>query len=371
MKPYYIGVLSGTSADGVDAALVSIGKRDIQLIETLELGYPDDLRKAILNLLHGQSAPFEEVAILDNKLGHHFARACLELMSKAKVKAQEIRAIGSHGQTVRHQPTGDITYTIQIADPNRIAELTGVTTVADFRRRDIAAGGQGAPLVPAFHYALFYTDEKPRVVANIGGIANVTLLIPQEPVIGFDTGPGNTLIDAWSNQKRHIPYDAGGKWASIGTCHQGLLEQLLTMPFFQEKPPKSTGPEMFNIAWLEETLKKVFNNNTVLSDEDIQATLTELTAQSLCQALLQQNVPKSSELILTGGGAHNAYLRERIAAHWQGTVCRSDAYGISPDWVEAMAFAWLAHQTLEHQPGNLPAVTGAKRPCILGGIYLA
>ncbi len=366
----YVGLLSGTSVDGIDAALIHSDNNNITLMATHQLAYPTATQQILLQLLHGDdSVSFTTVATLDAELGNHFAQACLELLDNANVATKDVMAIGCHGQTIRHCPNADIAYTLQIGDPNRIAEHTQITTVADFRRRDIAAGGQGAPLVPAFHQAVFADPTQPRVVANIGGIANIAVLTLNKPIIGFDTGPGNTLLDAWSQHKRRIAFDKNGSWAASGTCCDALLDKLLSLPFFCQQPPKSTGPELFNLTWLQTALADLANDHISISDADVQATLTELTAISLCNAAITHT--NTAELILCGGGTHNRYLCERIQTHWPNRVCTSNDYGVAVDWVEAMAFAWLAQQTLQHQPGNVPNVTGATHPCVLGGIYPA
>ncbi len=271
---------------------------------------------------------------------------------------------------MRHYPHQPHRFTMQIGDPNTIAAETGITTVADFRRKDVALDGQGAPLVPAFHQHMLSSSQTNRVIANIGGIANITLMphAYEGPVIGFDTGPGNVLMDAWINTHQKENHDQGGQWGAQGTVHVELLEHLLADDFFKLSPPKSTGREHFNLPWLQKHLQKV---NKKITPVDVQATLAELTARSIIAAV-NQSLPHG-EILICGGGAHNHYLMSRLRELGKPsfTVDSTQKYGIDPDWVEAMAFAWLARQTLNRKPGNLPSVTGAKRAAILGGVYYA
>jgi len=286
------------------------------------------------------------------------------------VSAAQIIAIGSHGQTIRHRPPGspEGTFTLQIGDPNLIAELTGINTVADFRRRDMAAGGQGAPLVPAFHRAIFHSPNKNRVIVNIGGMANITWLPAQGPVIGFDTGPGNVLMDTWIAEHLGKSYDQDGAWATSGQVCTTLLAELLAEPYFKMLAPKSTGRENFNRSWLEDHLRRLVSTPAL---GDIQATLLELSAITIADSIkgLDQ-IPK--EVFVCGGGAYNTALMQRLARLMpQDSVASTAALGVDPQWIEAMAFAWLAQQTLNHRPGNLREVTGATREVILGGVYYA
>ncbi|MGH8307500.1 MAG: anhydro-N-acetylmuramic acid kinase, partial [Gammaproteobacteria bacterium] len=288
-------------------------------------------------------------------------------LKQSRLSNQDIRAIGSHGQTVRHRPGGPHPFSLQIADPNIIAARTGIATVADFRRRDMALGGQGAPLVPAFHHAVFADPNETRAVINIGGIANLTLLSAQNgPVSGFDTGPGNLLMDAWSREHLHAPYDENGTFAASGNVDEILLRRLLADEYFQRPPPKSTGREHFSQAWLGKALV-----DTKLPAADVMATLCELTARCIADAVRKQT-PRVSRVLLCGGGIHNAHLVKRLAALLPACeLSTTNEFGIAPDWVEAMAFAWLARETLARRPGNLPAVTGAREPAVLGAIYPA
>ncbi len=362
---YYIGLMSGTSLDAVDAALVSFSDKQCELQQQLALPVPNAMRRQALALLTPGENELQRMAQLDVLFGRLFAEAVNTLLETSAVSPTQIKAIGSHGQTLRHYPDADCPSTLQIGDPNIIAELTGITTVADFRRRDMAAGGQGAPLVPAFHEAMLRSPRENRLVLNIGGIANLTLLPadPAQAVTGFDTGPGNGLMDAWMEHHRQTPMDANGDWAASGRVDEALLKRLLDDDYFRQPPPKSTGREVFNLDWLATKT----DDSTL--PEDVQATLAEFTALSIARAV-HDYAPDYSQLLICGGGVHNAYLRSRLAAalpqHYLGSTAEK---GLHPDWVEAMAFAWLAKQTLEGRAGNLPAVTGARRPVILGAIY--
>jgi anhydro-N-acetylmuramic acid kinase len=281
-----------------------------------------------------------------------------------------VRAIGSHGQTVRHEPDGDHPFSVQIGDPNVIAEITGITTIADFRRRDIAAGGQGAPLVPAFHAAVLRSSDEDRVALNIGGMANITVL-PRDPaqaVTGFDTGPGNVLMDAWAARHLGTPLDSEGRWAGSAPRDEALLAVLLSDEYFQRQPPKSTGREHFNMTWLEARLAQL---GTAPEPAQVQASLAALTALS-CAAAIQRYAPRTQQVLVCGGGVHNVTLLQQLTDALPGVrVASTQTQGLDPDWVEALAFAWLAQQTLAGKPGNLPSVTGARAPVVLGGIYSA
>jgi len=365
----YIGLMSGTSLDAIDAVIVHFRDGRCQLQQHLALPISDDIRQQALSLLTPGENELARLCQLDVQLGRLFAEAVQALLVQADLDASAISAIGSHGQTLRHYPDTEFPTTLQIGDPNIIAEQTGITTVADFRRRDMAAGGQGAPLAPAFHQTMLRDERYNRVILNLGGIANVTLLPadPAQPVTGFDTGPSNALMDSWIQTHLQQTYDAKGAWAASGKINNTLLEQLLNEAYFQQPPPKSTGRETFNLAWLEQQLR----NFSALSAEDIQATLAELTAISIAQAI-NKYAPDTEQVLVCGGGVHNTYLMQRLAAHLPQQQLRStQELGIAPDWVEAMAFAWLAKQTLEGQAGNLPGVTGAQQPVVLGGIYPA
>ncbi|GGO88518.1 anhydro-N-acetylmuramic acid kinase [Marinobacterium nitratireducens] len=363
----YLGLMSGTSLDSVDAVVVEYNGRDLDLIASHSEPFPSDLRHRTLALMHPGDDEIERLGRLDLELAELFARAANNLIDATSLERSSIRAIGSHGQTVRHRP--DAGFTLQIGDPNLIAERTGITLVADFRRRDMAAGGQGAPLVPAYHRALFHDAGVDRIIANIGGMANVTLLRADSshPVTGYDTGPGNVLLDSWIGRHRQLEYDRDGAWAASGQILPTLLERLLDLPFFDAPAPKSTGREQFNPNWLDACIRDADCGQA--QPADVQATLLELTARSLSREI-GASLDAGGEIYLCGGGSHNKYLLQRLQALLEPYEVRTTAaLGQDPDWVEACAFAWLAARTLEGQSGNLPAVTGARGERILGAIY--
>ncbi len=358
--------MSGTSVDGIDAALVDFSGNAIKLIAFDYQSFDSHIRDKIQAISHADAVvSLNDYGSLDAQLGHLFSQAVDALISKAKLPASAIKAIGSHGLTVYHSPDGHWPFSLQIGDPNIIAEHTGITTVADFRRRDIAAKGQGAPLVPAFHQAVFSDTNENRCIVNIGGIANITVLPKHEnaPVTGFDTGPGNTLMDLWINKFHGSSYDKNGAWAQSGSVNHELVGQLKQDPYFSALPPKSTGKEYFSLSWLYQLV-----DVSQFKPEDIQASLCLLTATTIADAI-KQHSPATERVLICGGGIHNAYLFELIHQQLECPVESTADYGIHPDHVEAVAFAWLARQTLNHLPGNLKEVTGAKNSVILGGIY--
>ncbi|MEI6413945.1 MAG: anhydro-N-acetylmuramic acid kinase [Pseudomonadota bacterium] len=367
----YVGLMSGTSLDGLDAVLVDFGDFPPVTLASRFSPFDSGLRDALRALATGQlttPAPdlLDHLGYLDSQLGDWLADAILALLATAGLSPRQVRAIGSHGQTVRHRPQGPHPFTLQIGDPHRIAERTGIPVVADWRRRDMAAGGQGAPLVPAFHARLFRSTQETRAVLNLGGIANLTCLPadPSRPVLGFDTGPGNTLLDAYARQVLGTFYDAGGRLAAAGQVDVTALAAWLADPYFAKSPPKSTGPEYFHPAWAERVL-----GETLLKDADRQATLVELTAASVAQAL-QDALPDCQRLLVCGGGVHNLHLMSRLAARVTGmTVEDTGVWGVDPDFMEATAFAWLAQETLAGRPGNLPSVTGARHAVVLGVVH--
>lgn len=367
MSELYIGMMSGTSLDGIDAVLVDFGE-NMRLVGTHTIAMPDDLRTCLGELCQNGPDEIERMGRLDVELGELFATAALGVLKSSEHLASEIRAIGSHGQTIRHRPVGSHAFTLQIGDPNVIAERTGISVVADFRRRDMAAGGQGAPLVPAFHAAAFAHATRNRIILNLGGVANITVLPAGQPdkATGFDTGPANLLMDAWSMACRGQAYDAGGEWAASGDVNSRLLARLLTHPFLARAAPKSTGREDFHPDWLRTELDSLPDR---VSDADVQATLLELTTESVARAITGLNLAPG-DLFLCGGGAQNTALWHRLTSRlpdW--SVDSTTTLGLAPSWVEATAFAWLARQRLTGQPGNLPAVTGAAGFRVLGGIY--
>ncbi len=368
----YIGLLSGTSMDGVDVCLADLGNPNPLLIGTHHRPYPADLLTELRALASPQATEgVRRLGRLDAWIGEIFADSVLQLLEQTGIRASEVRAIGSHGQTLWHAPHADWPYTLQIGDPHRIAERTGIAVVADFRRRDVAAGGQGAPLVPPAHSALFGNAEETRIVANIGGIANITVLPRREAssrVQGFDTGPGNTLMDAWILRHHGQAYDRDGAWAQEGQPQEDLLARLLDEPYFALPAPKSTGPELFNLDWLQARAGGLLRE---LAPEDVQATLLELTARTLVGAA-RTAAPESGLMLVCGGGAYNAALMRRMQALAGEMRVESTAdHGVEPAWVEALAFAWLARQTMEGLPGNLPQVTGARGERVLGAIFPA
>jgi anhydro-N-acetylmuramic acid kinase len=357
--------MSGTSLDGVDAVIGEIDPNgQIRLLHTHYLPYPDPLRDQLLALHAPQPDEIHLAAVAANELARLYAEACKELLYG--IAPETVRAIGCHGQTLRHCPADG--YTLQIGNAALLVELTGITVVNDFRSRDIAAGGQGAPLVPAFHAQVLRNPEIHRVIVNIGGIANITDLPANGEVRGWDTGPGNMLLDAWIRRHKGAHFDRDGAWAASGTVHNALLTTLTHHPYLAQSPPKSAGREQFNLALLDETLDRL---NQTLSPANVQATLLEFTAISLCDAV-NRECPGTQELYVCGGGAHNRTLMQRISALLPNIeVATTSTLGIDPDWVEALAFAWLARQTLHHATGNLPSVTGARGERILGAIYPA
>jgi anhydro-N-acetylmuramic acid kinase len=366
---YYIGIMSGTSLDGVDVALVDIkGNNDFAVIAAITIPFPPSLHILLQRLIVKQHCDLKEFGALDVALGQFFAHAVNELLSRHEISHNDIDAIGSHGHTVYHAPEDELPFSLQIGNPSFIAELTGITTVADFRQRDIAAAGQGAPLVPAFHQALFSTPKQTRLILNIGGIANATLLQPKQTVIGFDTGPGNGLMDAWIAQHLGQAYDQGGEWAESGQSNPTLLQKMLADPYFSKAIPKSTGREYFNLAWLQAQLDQFAQPIDIV---DIQATLLSLTVTSIADAI-KQYASNTQGLYVCGGGVHNKQLMQLLGkALPEVTVCSTAELAIDPDSVEATAFAWLAYRTVHQKSGNLPSVTGANRAVILGGIYSA
>lgn len=356
--------MSGTSLDGVDAVLAEVSLTgQTRLIHSHYLPYADSLRSQLLALHAPQPNEIHLAACAGNDLARLYAQAVNELLHSAAPTT--VRAIGCHGQTLRHRPADG--YTLQIGNAALLAELTGISVVADFRSRDIAAGGQGAPLVPAFHAQMRHPLIH-RVIANIGGIANISDLPISGMVRGWDTGPGNMLLDAWIKRHNGEHYDRNGAWAASGTVQTKLLNTLLDHTFLKQAPPKSAGREQFNLDGLDATLSAM---NQAIEPADVQATLLEFTAISLCNAV-KHECSGAQELYVCGGGAHNGLLMQRIRACLPAIqVMSTTALGIDPDWMEALAFAWLARQTLHHAPGNLPSVTGARGERILGAIYPA
>ncbi|WP_313243323.1 anhydro-N-acetylmuramic acid kinase [Stenotrophomonas sp.] len=366
--PLYLGLMSGTSADGIDAALVQFpAEGGCRFVHGHTHPWDPTLRADLIALGEGGDiTSLDALGRIDAEVGIQFAAAANALLLASGVQRAQVRAIGSHGQTVRHRPLGDPAFTWQLGDANRLAELTGITTVADFRRRDVAAGGHGAPLMPAFHLAMLGTTGEDRAVLNLGGIANLTL-IPREGVPrGFDTGPANALMDAWCQRHRGVPFDADGAFSASGQVDEPLLAHWRADPWFALPPPKSTGREQFHLAWAEAAM-----DGEARSPADVQATLLELTAATVADALLA-HLPGAARLLVCGGGVRNPALLRRLGARLPGVVIESSAvHGLDPDYLEAMGFAWLAQRTLDGLPGNLPSVSGARGPRILGAIHPA
>ena len=368
----YVGLMSGTSLDGADVAIVDFAEFPPALRYCSTTPYSPSIRDRLLDLCRSQTTSLDQLYSLDAELGEIYAGVVNVALAKAGIAANQIIAIGCHGQTIRHSPDSAMPYTAQIGDPNRIAVLTGISTVADFRRKDIALGGQAAPLAPAFHRFLFRSSEEDRAVVNIGGIANLSYLPADnaKAILGFDTGPGNTLLDYWTEQHRNASYDDGGVWARSGQVNTELLERMINRePYFHHAAPKSTGTEYFNPSWLMAFLDETTND--ALAPAEIQATLVELTVTTIAGAL--QALPsRVQNCYLCGGGARNQYLVERLArALPECNVFTTAALGLDPDFVEASAFAWLARERINRRVGNVPAVTRAQQASILGGIYAA
>lgn len=364
MPQLFIGIMSGTSLDGIDVALCDLGADKCQVIATHFLAYPQEIKAQLLKLHTPSHNELEITALTANALAALYADAVNALLAKQNLAASAITAIGSHGQTIRHRP--EFGFTLQIGNSALLAELTNITVVSDFRSRDIAAGGQGAPLVPAFHQAVFGSAQSNRALINIGGIANITYLAKNGDVLGFDSGPGNMLLDAWIKQHLGKDYDANGAWAATGNVIEPLLLQMMAEPYFALAPPKSTGRDLFNDEWLAKHL-----STHHYEPRDVAHTLLALTARTIHDALAQFCGDVEC-VYLCGGGAHNALLIQHLQQLLGNTKLSTTAeLGVGVDWVEAAAFAWLAKQTIDCKPSNLPAVTGAKGLRVLGAIYYA
>ncbi len=368
MPELYIGLMSGTSLDGIDASLVEFKNGLIKSLAFNYFPYDDSVKEKILHLSQPNTPILlNKYGATDAMLGSLFANACNSLLNHSNIPSSEITAIGCHGQTIYHAPNISSAFSLQIGDPNIIAEETGITTIADFRRRDIAAGGQGAPLVPAFHRAIFEQNidlTKQNIsIVNIGGIANITHLSKQKTT-GFDTGPGNGLMDYWIQKNLNTPYDEDGTWAHSGKIDRELVDQLKQDPYFKLSPPKSTGKEYFSPAWLEKKFTLLSNYQA----EDIQASLCQFSAETISESI-KNHAPLTHQTLICGGGVHNKTLMKSIKNNLDHPVSSTASFGVNPDHVEAMAFAWLARQTINNMPGNITEVTGAKTPVILGGIY--
>ncbi len=360
----YLGLMSGTSLDGVDVVIADFAESPPAILYSATSPYPGPIRQRLRDLCRGQTTTVAALYSLDAELGELYAGVANQALAQAGIDAAAVTALGCHGQTIAHGPDSPFPYTAQIGDPNRISTLTGITTVADFRRKDIALGGQAAPLAPAFHRFMFASDQENRIVLNIGGIANLSWL-PADggSVLGFDTGPGNTLCDYWIERHLERAFDDRGDWARGGRVIEDMLRSMLeNEAYFGAEPPKSTGTEYFSPEWLQAFLRAEFDV------QDVQATLVELTARTVADAITR--LPAAANCYVCGGGAHNRYLLERLQQHLPRTAVQTtESLGLDPDFVEAAAFAWLARERINLRPGNIPGVTLARREAVLGGIY--
>ncbi|MCF6764735.1 anhydro-N-acetylmuramic acid kinase [Thiotrichales bacterium 19S3-7] len=367
---FYLGIMSGTSLDAIDCVIVSFDQITPQIITTQSIEFPNQLKKRLLNLINAAEGSLKEIGTLDTQLGELYAYAANQIIHHSNVSHSDITAIGCHGQTIYHQPNQPYPFTWQLGNMQLIAKTTNLTTIGDFRRLDMAYGGQGAPLAPAFHQAVFKSDHEKRVIVNLGGIANISCLNPKcNDVIGFDTGPSNALLDLWyqSIYQHDKTYDDQGRWAASGMVYEQLLNLLLTDPYFKKSYPKSTGKEYFNQKWLNSYLTQIDNP---LKPEDIQATLSQLTAKTIANAILKAQ-PETESVYLSGGGAYNTDLVKRLKLELQPiSVDTTETLGIAPTWVEASLIAWLSMMRLEHRVSNLTSVTGADEQLSLGTIYL-
>ncbi len=365
-RAYYIGLISGTSIDGIDCALVRFEADRPVLQACLAHPFPEQLRIRLFSLCQQSDSSLQAIGEADIAVGQQFAAAVSELLAREHLESDQVEAIGSHGQTIYHKPGKPLPFSLQIGDPSTIAFNTGITTVADFRAKDLAAGGEGAPLAPLFHRAVFTSAQHARVIVNLGGIANISVIAGNHDFLGYDTGPANALMDYWIDRHLHQPIDLQGQWAASGQVIDALLELMLEDPYFAAPEPKSTGREYFNGAWLESRLAELTGP---VAPADVQATLLELTASTVATEI--ENQLAAEQVYVCGGGVHNAALMKRLQQLLPDSEVASTAsLGIPPDWVEAMTFAWLARQRLAGIAQDTPAITGATRPVVLGGVYL-
>jgi anhydro-N-acetylmuramic acid kinase len=360
-SPLYIGLMSGTSVDAIDAVIAQIDDK-CSLIASHSHPIPAKLKTEIRNLFLPGDNEIERMGRLDSELALLYGDAVDQLLKQADLNASDIRAIGCHGQTIRHRPPA---FTLQIGDANRLAAITGIDVVADFRRRDMALGGEGAPLAPAFHHA-FLSGGEPRAILNLGGIANLTYLVPEKDVIGFDVGPANALLDAWAQRHTQREYDDKGSWAEQGEVSDDLLSACLAEPYLGQAAPKSSGKELFNIEWLAEKLSTL---SKPIEPVDVQATLNIFTVETIAQALEQEQ--HAFAVYACGGGIHNSHLINCLSERLGAQVQSTSALGLDPDWLEALCFAWLAERFIEGKPGNIPSVTGARDSAVLGSLHPA
>lgn len=360
MTERYIGIMSGTSMDGVDVALCTINADRCTLVSALEYPFDAQLKETIL-LMINNGTTLQQVGQLHHRLGQLFGEAVNALLEREKIDPKLVKAIGCHGQTLWHEPGGKYPFSMQLGDASVIATMTGIDVVSDFRSKDIALGGEGAPFAPVFHQFLFHQSEIKRGVLNIGGMANLTVL--GEKLIGFDTGPGNVLMDLWVHKHQELRFDRDGSWAKAGKADKSLLEEFLQEPYFQKEPPKSTGRELFNLQWLG----KILHSHRAVTTENVQATLLELTVQSIAIEVKKYAI---EELMVCGGGVNNVYLMQRLPQVLEGVkVSTTDEHGVDSQHMEAMIFAWLAYKRIYKEPVELKDVTGAKANAVLGGVY--
>ncbi|MDG2107714.1 MAG: anhydro-N-acetylmuramic acid kinase [Woeseiaceae bacterium] len=362
MPDYYVGLMSGTSMDGIDAVVVEFGDSSARIHSALSQPYPNNLRELLIAAIRKPlNVKLDRSGKLDYWVGECFRDAAIAVIDKSNFKYKDIIAIGSHGQTLRHQPNATNPFSLQIGNASIIANGTGITTISNFRKADITAGGQGAPLVPPFHRWLFTQEGKARVIVNIGGITNITILNTHSTdILGFDIGPGNVLMDAWTRLQLGQTFDESGKWASQGSVIPELLNEFLADPYFSAAPPKSTGFEYFNLTWLQKFDIRKYDA------VDVQSTLCELSSVSISRSI-KEFAPNTQEVFICGGGVHNLELMHRLSSCSFKTASTA-SIGVNPDWIEASAFAWLAMRTIKGQPGNLPSVTGAAESVVLGDI---
>lgn len=359
----YLGIMSGTSLDGIDVCLVNFKNKNI-VVDAIEFPFPKQLKEEILHISNNQQTTIQQIGVVDHKLGVLYAESINSFLKKSNIKSSQITVIGCHGQTVWHSPGKPYPFTIQLGDLNIIAAKTGIKTIGDFRRKDMALGGQGAPLVPAFHKYMFNFPKENRIILNIGGISNITKLYKDTEIIGYDTGPGNILMDIWIRRHLHKSYDKNGNWARGGKLNDQLLNSFLSDNFFTKMHPKSTGREKFNSEWIKYHLGTNSQLHEI-SPQDVQNTLTELTAISIANEI--NNNGLCHRVLVCGGGAFNSFLMERIQAHLLESPVESTAnYGLDPSHVESAAFAWLAKQRAQNKSSNMPSVTGAKKATTLG-----
>ena len=365
-RELFIGLMSGTSIDGVDCSIVAFENNRVEIISSYFEECPRELRENILTICEGSKVSLKFLGETDIAVGKLFASVVNKQLKETKIIPKAITAIGSHGQTIWHQPHGNYPFTMQIGDPNVICRQTGITTIAGFRQKDVATGGQGAPLAPLFHREFFHSSYRDRVIINIGGMANITILPKEGGCSAYDIGPGNVLMDYWNLKKQGTRYDKNGEWAATGQYSQELLQDMLEESYLKKSPPKSTGRELFNGVWLENIISRYDRN---LRPEDVQATLSVFTSKCIADAV--NNLAQDPEVYICGGGVHNSCLMNDLKSSIEeSAVMTTTALGIEPDWVEAATFAWLAKKNINGEKLETAPFTGATDPCVLGGLYL-